>query len=354
MSAMDVLILIAGLALLLLGAEQLVRGASRLASRLGVSPLVVGLTVVAFGTSAPEIVVSLSSALAGQGGLALGNAVGSNIFNILMILGLSAAITPLTVAQRLVRQDAPLMALSAVALAVLAWNGSLGRLEGLLLVSALAAYLLLSIRLARREPAPVVEEYAHAFGGGGARVAFDIARTVVGLALLVWGADWTVSGATAMARAFGMSELTIGATVVAAGTSLPELVTSAVAAVRGERDIAVGNVVGSNLFNVLGVAGLAAVVAPDGIAVSSELLAFHLPVMLAASIACLPIFFTGWRIDRWEGWIFLAYYVFYTAVLVGGEAWRPTFGLALWFLAPLTALTLAVSLWRAVSAKKGG
>jgi cation:H+ antiporter len=344
-----VVLLFVGLALLVLGAEWLVRGASRLAAALGISPLVVGLTVVAYGTSAPEVAVSVRAAWAGQANLALGNVVGSNIFNVLLILGVSAAIAPLVVASQLVRRDVPVMiGLSLLAL-LLALDGGVSRLDGTLLVAGAVAFTVFQVRQSRRETAAAREEHAQRLSPGGS-AARDVALVLAGLALLVLGSRWLVEGAVAIARALGVSELVIGLTIVAAGTSLPEAATSVLAAVRGERDIAVGNVVGSNIFNILSVLGLAALASPAGLPAHPALLRFDLPVMVAVAIACLPIFASGARIDRWEGLLFLAYGAAYTAYLVLDARQHdalPAFSAAMGaFVIPLTVVTLAVVGWR--------
>jgi cation:H+ antiporter len=333
---------LAGLVALIVGAEALVRGASRLAAAFGIPPLVIGLTVVAFGTSAPELAVSVAAARAGSANLALGNVVGSNIMNVLFILGVSAVIVPLTVSRQLVRVDVPLMIGLSVAVLLLALDGRLSRLEGLLLVLGLAAYVTFLIVHGRQETAPA------ASSPGPLRRAWvrEIILIVAGLALLVLGSRWLVAGAVAFAEWLGVSDLIIGLTIVAAGTSLPEVVTSIVAAARGERDIAVGNVVGSNIFNLMGVLGFASLAAPGGIDVSPAILWFDLPVMIAVAAACLPVFFTGGTISRGEGALFLAYYGAYTAYLILGasrHASAEAFGTAmLYFIIPLTAVTLLV------------
>jgi cation:H+ antiporter len=348
--------LLAGMVTLVGGAELLVRGASRLAGRMGISPLVIGLTVVAFGTSAPELAVSVASAWSGQAEIALGNVVGSNIFNVLLILGLSALIVPLVVDQKLVRFDVPLMIAVSLLMYWMAWDGLISRVEGAVLFAGLLGFLGWCIAAGRDAPAEIQQEYGEAFGGQPETVAssapqkrlriVDLLLIVVGLVLLVLGARWLVHSASDLASRFGVSELVIGLTIVAGGTSLPELATSVIAALRGERDIAVGNVVGSNLFNILGVLGLSAVVAPAGVAVAEQALRFDIPVMVAVAAACLPIFFTGHRIARWEGLLFVGYYVAYTAALVllavRGEV-EPTFRLLmLGLVIPLTAITLVV------------
>ena len=317
-----------GAFLLIGGADLLVRGAARLAAAIGVSALVIGLTVVSFGTSAPELAVSVASSLRGDPDIALGNVVGSNIFNVLVILGISALIVPLAVAHQLVRLDVPLMLLVSVLAAAMAADGRVSRAEGALLFAGVIAYSLLAMRLGRRESAVVQAEYREleaALVGEPARgwraLVLDGLMIVAGLALLVLGARWLVESAVAVARALAVSELVIGLTIVAAGTSLPEVATSVVAAVRGERDIAVGNVVGSNIFNLLAVLGLAALVSPAGMAVAPQALRVDLPVMIVATVACLPVVASGRRIDRWEGALLLLGYGLYLThlVLAAGE-----------------------------------
>lgn len=358
MSLATSVLFVIGLAALILGAELLVRGASRLAAVVGISPLVIGLTVVAFGTSTPELAVSVQSAWAGQADVAVGNVVGSNIFNVLLILGLSAVITPLVVAQQLVRWDVPLMIGASLVFWGFALDGSLGRLEGLILFAGLVAYTVFLIRQSRRESRAVEAEYAHEYGaaaGAKPHRGSDLLLILAGLALLVAGSRWLVDGAVALSRWLGVSELVIGLTVVAAGTSLPEVATSVVASLRGERDIAVGNVVGSNLFNLLSVLGLAGVVAPGGLPVSPAALAFDIPVMVAVAVACLPVFFTGWVIARWEGFLFLAYYgayVLYLILAASGQEALPLLRDVMLFIVPLTALTLLVLAWRAWGRKQ--
>ena len=349
MDGLTVGLFLAGTVLLIGGAEALVRGASGLAGRFGIPPLVVGLTVVAFGTSSPEMAVSVMSALKGQGDLAFGNVVGSNIFNVLFILGVSALIVPLVVARQLWRIDVPVMIGVSFLGAVIAADGMVSRLEGGILFAGIIAYTVFLLRMARREGAAagvVASSTPHD------PVAIQFVLVIGGLGLLVLGSRWLVAGAVALAREFGLSELIIGLTIVAAGTSLPEVASSVVAAVRGQRDIAVGNVIGSNIFNILAVLGAAAVIAPAGVPVASAALRVDVPVMLAVAIACLPIFFTGFRIDRWEGALFLALYAAYTAFLVldsqGHDAAGPFGTLMLLVVLPLVAVTLAVLAVRAL------
>lgn len=355
MSPLTLVLFVIGLIILILGAELLVRGASRLAVGFGISPLVVGLTVVAFGTSSPELAVSIGAAVSGQADIALGNVVGSNIANVLLILGISAVITPLVVTQKLVRREVPLMIGVSMLLLLLGLDGTIGRLEGLLLFAGIVAYTVFAIRQSRQETGEIQAEYGAEFGQAGRLTARqtirNVAFVVVGLALLVLGARWLVDGAVSIARLVGLSELIIGLTVIAVGTSLPEVATSVIASIRGERDIAVGNVVGSNLFNILAVLGLAAAAAPAGVTVPAAALRFDLPFMIAVAIACLPIFFTGYRIARWEGALFLAYYAAYTLYLIlsgTGHDALPVYSTVMFeFVAPLTAVTLALLTFRA-------
>ena len=348
------ILMAAGLALLLAGAELLVRGAARLAGAFGVPPLVIGLTVVAYGTSAPELAVSVRASGLGQADIALGNVVGSNIFNVLFILGLSALITPLVVSRKLVRLDVPIMIAVSLGLVALGWNGRIGRPEGALLVLLGIAYTVFLVVEGRRE-----ERRKRAAEGRGAPASAGWVRSslyvAAGLALLVSGSRWLVDGAVALARALGTTELVIGLTVIAAGTSLPEVATSVVASLRGERDIAVGNVVGSNIFNVLWVLGVAALASESGVAVSPSAMQFDVPVMVAVAVACLPIFFTGYLIARWEGALFFAYYLLYTAFIVlaatGHGALRLLGPAVLWFALPLTFLTLGVLTTRSLRSR---
>lgn len=345
--------------LLIGGAELLIRGASRLALTVGISPLVVGLTVVAFGTSAPELAVTVTSSYTGQSDVALGNIVGSNIFNVLFILGIAALITPLVVAQRLVRFDVPLMIGASLLVLLLALDGRIARLDGIILFTGIVAYLSFLMWECRREKAAVQEQYDEAFGVKKRKPSstlMNVIFMVAGLGLLVLGSQWLVEAAVVTATALGMSELVIGLTIVAAGTSLPEVATSVLAALRGERDIAVGNAVGSNLFNLLAVLGLGSIVAPAGIPVSPGVLTFDLPIMIAVAVAALPIFFTGYTIARWEGAVFLGYFAAYIAYLVldaTDHAVVPVFAAAMrWFVLPLTALTLLVIVIRVVNARR--
>jgi cation:H+ antiporter len=350
MNALTLILLLAGFALLLGGAELLVRGAARLATDLGISPLVVGLTVVAFGTSAPELAVSVLSAWNGQGGIALGNVVGSNIANILLILGLSALAAPLVVARQVVRLEVPIMIGVSVLLVLFALDGRIAGWEGLLLFAGVVTYTTWTVLRSRREGLADGGEVDVPEGRGHSRRSTQLLQILGGLLLLGLGSKWLVDGAVVIARHFGVSDLVIGLTVVAVGTSLPELATSILASLRGQRDIAVGNVVGSNIFNILSVLGLSAAIVPGGVPVPLAALTFDLPVMLVVAVACLPIVLTGHRIERWEGGLFFGYYVIYTLYLVLTAAEHDSLPLLtqalVWFVFPLTGVTLAVSLWR--------
>ena len=349
----DIALFIGGLVLLIVGAEALVRGASKLALSFGISPLVVGLTVVAFGTSSPELAVSLSSAVSGRPDMALGNVVGSNIFNVLFILGLSALITPLVVDRQLVWQEVPVMIGASLLLFGLALDQSISRGEGAVFVGLLALYTVFLIRQSRGANSLAPGALAPAVSAGSTwdrHWAVQVLLVAGGLAMLVLGADWLVQSAVAFARELGVSEMVIGLTIVAAGTSLPEVATSVLAAIRGERDIAVGNIVGSNLFNLFCVLGGTALVAPAALAVPAALVTFDLPVMVAVAVACLPIFFTGHLIARWEGAVFFGYYVAYTTYLIMAAQQHDAlaaYGLVMGLVVvPLTGLTLVVIAWR--------
>jgi cation:H+ antiporter len=349
---------LAGLSALVLGAELLVRGASRMAVRFGVSPLVIGLTVVAFGTSAPETAVSVGAVIAGQTDIAIGAVVGSNIFNILAVLGVSALVAPLVVHAQVIRQEIPILIGASVLLAILAIDGEVGLTDSVLLFSLVLAYTAFLIVQSRKETQQTADEYAQAVTPAHRAGTRDwealwpvqVLLIAVGLAMLVVGSGWLVDAAVGLARRFGVSEVVIGLTIVAAGTSMPEVATSLMAVIRGQRDMAVGNAVGSCTFNILACVGLAGMVAPVGLGVPSSVLGFDLWVMLAVAVACLPVFVTGHAIERWEGGLFVAYYIAYATYLILAakdhaalEAYSTTM---LSFVIPLTVVTLVVVLLR--------
>lgn len=346
------LLMIGGLVILTIGADVLVRGASRIALLLGISPLVVGLTIVAFGTSAPELAVSIGAALEGKADIALGNVVGSNIFNVLVILGLSALIAPLVVHQQLIRLDVPLMIYASVLVWLFAKDGVLSLWEGSFLAFMIVGYTAFLIVQSRRESAEVQKEMANEAGEipkpEPKEWVLNPILIAVGLAMLVFGSSWLVDGATTVARNLGVSELVIGLTIVAAGTSLPELATSVMAAIKGERDIAVGNIVGSNIFNVFSVLGFSTIVAGGNVAVSPSLLAVDVPVMIGVALSCLPVFVSGYMITRWNGLIWIAMYCIYLLYLVWTAQSNPqaatVANIALEYILPVVALLWVIGL----------
>ncbi len=352
---MSVLLLIGGFVLLVGGGEALVRGAASLGKTVGLSSLIIGLTVVSFATSAPELAVSTGAALSGSPGLAVGNVVGSNIANILFVLGLTAVFGALMVRQQLIRADIPVMIGLSVLALLLSLDGGLSTVDGAVLLALLLIYLVAIIVYARRQQAkgldPELDVEEVADGGRlmqklrattGRSVATDVVFVAVGVGLLVAGAQMLVTGATDIATALGISELIVGLTVVAIGTSLPELATSVIAALRGERDMAVGNLVGSNIFNIGAVLGLTAMISPEGIAVERAAIVFDLPVMVAVALVLLPLAFTGQAIARWEGYLLVGLYLAYVVYLVLGasdhEALGPFSAAMMWFVLPITAL----------------
>lgn len=315
-----------GLVLLVVGGELLVRGAVQVAARLGVSPLVIGLTLVGFGTSTPELVTSVQAALGGSPGIAYGNIVGSNIANILLILGAAAMLTPIVVTSTALRRDTAIMVGVAVLFAAVAAVVPLGRVVGVLFVAGLAGYIVLAFRQERQqggadhgavyEKSLAAQEADPALvpAAASARpIPVSLAIAVAGLVLVVLGGYFLVDGAVALARSFGISETVIGLTIVAVGTSMPELVTSVMAALRKETDVAFGNIVGSNIYNILGIGGATALIAPTE--VPARIVGFDNLVMVAVSFALVALAYTGMRISRWEGAVLVVAYAAYIAVL---------------------------------------
>lgn len=318
-----------GFIALLVGAEFLVRGASKMAARLGISPLVIGLTVVAFGTSSPELAVSVQGAWSGAAAVSLGNVLGSNVFNILLVLGLSSLVAPLMVARQLVRIEVPLMIVSTLALAFFVRDGVLDRFDGALLFITVVIYTIYAVRSSRAESRLTEDVSGSAESREedetAASLPLQILFLVVGFIMLMVGSDWLVQGAVTIATAMGLSERVIALTLVAAGTSLPEIATSVMASVRGERDIAVGNAIGSNLFNLLTVLGFAALVAPEGIAAGAGVLDFDLPVALFVALICWPIFVRSFVISRMDGVLLCGLYLLYMVYLAattGEVSWQ--------------------------------
>lgn len=358
MNATTLILFFIGLACLMVGAELLVRGAVRLAAGLGISSLVIGLTVVAVGTSSPEIIVSLHSALVGRPEIAVGNVVGSNILNVLLVLGIAATIRPIRVSQRVVRLDVPIMIGVSVIAFLFSLSGTIDRLEGALFLLGLIAYLLFLLyhgRPSARNGATPIEESPELRVESSRQKLHNLALVAFGLFLQVIGSRWLINGAVAIAHLAGLPELVIGLTVVAAGTSLPEIATSVLAGFRGQQDLAVGNAVGSNILNILAALGLASLVAPQGLPVSAAAAQFDMPVMMVVAFSCLPIFFTDGRISRWEGLLFLGYYAAYTVYLILGSSYHAALllysAIMVVFILPLTAVTLLVLTARAIHKK---
>jgi len=363
MTLMSLLLIAAGLGLLIAGGEILVRGASGLAAAAGISRLVIGLTIVAFGTSAPEMLVSVYASVTGKPDIAVANVVGSNIFNVLFILGACAVLRPLIVASRLIRIDVPVMIAVSLLFLILSIDGTLGYWDGFLLFGGAIVYSVIILRQGRRDEA--LNQQAPGLAGTEGRPGprsrgLNFVLIIAGLGLLVLGARWLVDGASVLARAFGISDVIIGLTIVAAGTSLPEVAASVVATIRGERDIAIGNVIGSSIFNILGILGVSSLVATPRLSVPASIVDFDLPVMIAVAFACLPLFFTGRELKRWEGLVFLGYYVAYIAYLVMASSQHdalPLFSRTMMgFVAPITVLTVLVAAareWRSQRQRHG-
>ncbi len=352
-----------GLVSLVWGAHLLVKGASRLALAAGIAPLVIGLTIVAFGTSAPELAVSVAAAYSGSSALSVANVVGSNHFNILCILGLSALVAPLAVNRQLVRLDVPVMIGASVLLYVLAADGAIGFLDSLLLAGIIVAYTAYLIAEARRGRVRISVEVAESEVAGPAsarRMALvpNLGLIAAGVAGLVLGSRLLVQGAVGLARAFGVGEVVIGLTIVAAGTSLPELATSVVAALKGARDIAIGNIVGSNIFNILSVLGFSGLAARGRLAVAPDVLAFDLPLMVAVAFACLPLFRTGYSLSRANGAVLFGSYVLYIVSTVmkatGSPLLRAYNGLMIQVVIPALIVGLVVALIAALGREARG
>lgn len=379
MNLLDLGRILLGLVLLVGGGELLVRGASAIASRAGISPLVVGLTVVSVATSAPELAVTMGAVLDDQPDLAVGNVVGSNIANVLLILGIAALVLPLVVKEQLVKLDVPAMVGLSLVLLLFAVDGTISTLEGAVLLTLMVLHTTVTVLVSRRDQRreavrkrrgvgrpqrPVVDgggeagESAQGQGQGDATPAEGQGETrpgvlravvyvVVGVALLVFGADQLVTGAVSVAEELGVSGLVVGLTVVAVGTSLPELAASVIAALRGERDLAVGNVVGSCIANIGLVLGLPAIISSGGLPVPGAAAAFDIPVMLAAAVALAPVVFTGFAVARWEAGLFVLLYVAYTAYVVlgatGHDALEGFTTMMAVFVLPLVVITLVAA-----------
>lgn len=349
------ILLIIGIAALIYGADLLVRNASRLAVLIGLSPLVIGLTIVAFGTSAPELAISAAGSLTNHADTSLGNAIGSNIFNIFLVLGLVSIFAPLAVNKQIIKLDTPIMVGASLLFYYFVYDGTLSYLEGVILFSLLIAYTAFIFILARRKnniAADIIPDEVQSARPKKSAVWLYALLLLIGIVLLAFGSSWTVNAATVIARSYGVSELVIGLTVIALGTSLPELVTALVAIRNHEHDMAVGNIVGSCVFNILAVVPVIVLFADNDISISRSALTFDIPVMLAAAIVALPIFFTGYRISRWEGVLFLLWYLAYIGYVfmhTTEQEMLQSFERSLLFIIlPATLLTLVVISWQTV------
>jgi cation:H+ antiporter len=332
MSLHPALLFLGGLVIIVLGAELLLRGASRLATLLGVPPVVIGLTVVTLGTTMPELAVGITAALEGRSGLVVGNIAGTNVFNILVVLGLSAVVRPLPLHLLSFKLDVPVMIGAALTLIVMAWDGVLSRADGMLLLIAALSYTLSLVLLSRRESPAMRREFTEEFGRATiapekddalhsrwARGLWYLTLLVVGIGVTLLGAELLVSGAVRLARGFGVSDEIIGLTIVAVGTSAPELATTLVATLKDDRDVAIGNLVGSCIYNILVILGATCLVAPGGIEVARDIFWIDLPLAAVVAILLLPVFRSGDSVSRREGGFFVAIYLAYMASLL---LWR--------------------------------
>ncbi|MCC1494016.1 calcium/sodium antiporter [Cognatishimia sp. F0-27] len=312
------ILVVVGLVGLIVGGELLVRGAVSAAKTFGISPMVIGLTLVGFGTSTPELVTSLQAAMSGSAGIAMGNVIGSNIGNILLVLGLAAVIAPVAVDPTAFRRDGVVLAVATLLCLSVVLTGEAGRMIGAGFILALAMYLAFTLRVERREgaspSAALYEAEADAVPGSDHALGVSIAMALSGLAITIFGARFLVTGAVSLAQAAGISETVIGLTIVAVGTSMPELVTSIIAVRKGQGDVALGNVIGSNIFNVLGILGLTALVQP--MAVPDEIADFDIWVLVAVTCVLLVFARTRWTVSRREGVAFLLAYAAYLGVLL--------------------------------------
>ena len=312
---LPILFIIVGLILLAVGAEGLVRGSSAIALRLGIAPLVIGLTVVAFGTGSPELFVSVGAALGGNSSIALGNVIGSNISNIALILGIAALVRPLTVRAEIVRREVPVMIAASVLLWLLLLDGSLSQIDGFLLTACAVGYTFFNYRLAKTNKQEFVEEeYKEVFEQPKKPLWLDIAFAIAGLAILLVGANLLLNGAVTVAESFGISQIVIGLTIVAIGTSLPELATSVAAAIKGESDVALGNAIGSNTLNIFCVLGLTALIQPIS---AADVRTVDLAVMVGTALLGLFLLWRGFVLNRIEGAILVIGYIIYIYSLLG-------------------------------------
>lgn len=330
------IIFIAGLITLLIGAEMVLRGASKFAVIMGVKPLIIGLTIVSIGTSAPELAVGIAASLQGSGSLAVANIAGTNLVNILFILGLSALIQPLQLQLQTLRLDLPMIVVAAILMTVLAWDGTLSRLDGVLMLGVAVLYTLAVVRFSKNESQAVAEQFEDMCGIDAEETCnIDTATSkqrimntkmkyalilAIGIVITVIGANWLVDGATGIARSLNVSEVIIGLTIVAIGTSSPELVTTIISTIRNDRDVAVGNLLGSSIYNILVILSLTCMVSPGGLPVERQLLWLDIPLMLGVALICVPVFLSGNRISRVEGGIGVAIYIIYLFWIINSRA----------------------------------
>jgi cation:H+ antiporter len=311
-----ILFILGGSVGLFIGAESLVRGASSIAIRLGISPLVVGLTVVAFATSSPELVVSIKAAIEGNPGIVVGNVVGSNICNIALILGVAAMISPIRVKTQVIRREIPIMIVVSFLLLLILSNDSVSRVEGLFLVAGIVAYIILGYKysIKQKDDKEVIKEFEDSIPKSPYKVWQSLIFIIIGLGLLVVGSNLFVDGAVAIAESFGVSQAVIGLTIVALGTSLPELTTSVVASFKNENDIAIGNAVGSNVFNILSILGISSIISPIS---NTGVTIIDLSIMMFFTILILPLSRSKFTLRRWEGALLFTGYIAYMVYLVG-------------------------------------
>lgn len=315
------ILFLGGLVILVAGSELVVRGATKVATALGISPMIVGLTIVSVGTSAPELAVGIAAGMQGNGAIAVGNIAGTNVLNLLFIMGLSAFLRPLSLHLQIFTLELPVIVVSAVLMMVLGWDGRLSRGDGLLMFAGGIAYTVLLVRVTQWTSRAARREFAHEFApepGEGPPAApsvliRDVLILLVGIAGTVVGAELLVRGAVQIARIFQISETVIGLTIVAIGTSAPELVTTLVSTIRNERDVAVGNLIGSSIYNILVILGLTCIVTPGGLPVDHDLMRFDVPLMAAVAFGAVPIFLSGKSVSRWEGGAGVLIYFLYIA-----------------------------------------
>lgn len=355
---MTVLLFIAGLAALIGGAELFLKAVDHFGVKWGVSPLIMGLTVVAFATGAPELAISIKAASSGSADLVLGNIIGSNVANILLILGITAVIAPLNITRRIVRIDVPIVIIASILLFILAMDGLLTTFDGVILLLGFISYSVftfIQIRANKEDEVEVFEfeSSPEELAQGAFFYVKNIGFLLIGLTLIVLGSNWMVDSAVTIARLFGLSELVIGLTIISIGTSLPEVATSLSAARKGKADIAVANVMGSNLYNIFLTLGLTLIIAPNFLDVSQQAIDFDLPFMVAVSIACIPIFIAGFNLTRLDGILFLFYYSSYLIYLVLdtlGSGIIPVFETV--FLFGILPVTVFYMVWRIVLYRK--